>query len=47
EQLACFKGEKSLVEIPGAGHNDITDAGAGLIREKIRAFTAKSGHTHQ
>nr|NJM02487.1 alpha/beta hydrolase [Desulfobacula sp.] len=38
EQLACFKGEKSLVEIPGAGHNDITDAGAGLIREKIRSF---------
>jgi len=38
EQLACFKGEKSLVEIPGAGHNDITDVGTGLIREKIRIF---------
>jgi hypothetical protein len=38
EQLACFKGEKSLVEIPGAGHNDITDVGTGLIREKIRSF---------
>ncbi len=38
EQLACFKGEKSLVEIPGAGHNDITDVGTSLIREKVHSF---------
>ena len=41
EQLACFKGESSLVEIPGAGHNDITDVGTDLIREKIRSFITK------
>ncbi len=42
QQLSCFKGEKELIEIPGAGHNDITDIGASLMREKIRSFTTKS-----
>ncbi len=41
QQISCFKGEKELVEIPGAGHNDITDTGATLIQEKIRAFVVK------
>ncbi len=40
EQSACFKGHKEMVEIPGAGHNDITDVGATIIRGKIRLFMA-------
>lgn len=41
DQLAFFKGEKELVEIPGAGHNDITDIGGPVIRNKIRSFMIK------
>ncbi|MFA5903614.1 MAG: alpha/beta hydrolase [Desulfobacula sp.] len=42
QQLACFKGEKELVEISGAGHNDITDIGATIIREQIRLLITKT-----
>ena len=41
EQSACFKGHAGLVEIPGAGHNDITDTGTTLIRENTRSFMMK------
>lgn len=41
QQVLNFKGEKTLVEIPDCGHNDIFDRGETIIQVKIHDFMAK------
>ena len=43
QQVNNFKGQAELVEIPNCGHNDIVDAGEGVIREKVGAFIKALG----
>ncbi|MCP3875896.1 MAG: alpha/beta hydrolase [Desulfobacteraceae bacterium] len=41
-QIINFKGKKELVEIKGCGHNDITDVGEEVIKQKIKEFLVKT-----
>jgi len=43
QQVTRFKGRARLMEIPGAGHNDIVDLGQDRIKAEIRRFLAGQG----